>query len=898
MIFKKLTLKNFMSYPNAEIDFSGVHVACLTGVNGAGKSSLLDAITWVLWEGGRARTDELIRLRTVEMSCELEFYMEGDLYRVYRLRSKAFKNSQGKSNLEFQIFNPKEKIWTSLTLSTVRQTQDLIIKTIKMDYETFVNSVYLRQGKADEFTIKKPHERKQVLADILGLDVYNKLCEAARTKVRTLDQGIALEQNLITNLKEKILNEDELKKSLEYIFLELSKEEKELVSIREELNKKEKELSEMREKGKQIKTLEKSKEAQESLINTLREQLNSIKLKEEKYKKLISNKEKIRQEHNNFLELKKEFDKCELGKELYNKLLHEKNYFESELKEKINQIEQELAVHRSKLTDRSSLKDNLMKHLTNESRFISDFLPNTKKEIKEFYDLQEQISKIESKGQELKHKKELLDHKLEEISDKKKEVLKKIETLNSHNHSEPCPLCKSPIKNKDEVIKAYKVELKSYDENEKLVTSDIEVIEKEIQEKRNEYAQIKEKINSTPHFVSKRLKELEEIKQQRLQSINAFKSDPLEALSVLSSHIEVTKNEFQKTQEQIATLDKEINTYKQEAESLDDLLKNGSLIKGLSKKLNDIQNELNKVSYSQSLYEELKSKKIEKENIILTHNLLLEAETEFPDVSRELESLSLKLNKASTELEELKSLIDKNKNQIENIAQLEREVLEIKHKEDKKNLVQQEIKKNLIVTEQSLSEIEHSKKQMSDKENKIQALISDKKYFEILEKAFSKNGIPVAIIETVVPEIEKEANRILTRLTENQMHVALKTQREKKSSSGLTETLDVVIADSFGTRSYELYSGGEAFKIDFALRLALSKLLANRAGAKLQTLIIDEGFGSQDTAGRERLVEVIRSIQDEFELILVVTHLEELKEAFQTQIQVTKDDEGSKIRLI
>ena len=239
-----------------------------------------------------------------------------------------------------------------------------------------------------------------------------------------------------------------------------------------------------------------------------------------------------------------------------------------------------------------------------------------------------------------------------------------------------------------------------------------------------------------------------------------------------------------------------------------------------------------------------------------------------------------------------------NKKQIENINLLVSEVSELKQKESDGNVKLNEIKKQLIVTEQIFEEIKNSKQLLKEKESKIETFLNEKKELEILEKAFSKNGIQVAIIETVVPEIEKEANRILSRLTENQMHIALKTQREKKSSDGITETLDVVIADNLGTRNYELYSGGEAFKIDFALRLALSRLLANRAGAKLQTLIIDEGFGSQDDAGKERLVEVIKSIQNEFELILVVTHLDELKEAFPAQILVTKDDEGSKVRLV
>ena len=96
-----------------------------------------------------------------------------------------------------------------------------------------------------------------------------------------------------------------------------------------------------------------------------------------------------------------------------------------------------------------------------------------------------------------------------------------------------------------------------------------------------------------------------------------------------------------------------------------------------------------------------------------------------------------------------------------------------------------------------------------------------------------------------------------------------------------------------GTRPYELFSGGESFRVDFAIRIALSELLARRAGAQLQTLVIDEGFGTQDSEGRERLVEAINSVADDFARILVITHIEELKDAFPVRIEVTKTPSGS-----
>ena len=96
----------------------------------------------------------------------------------------------------------------------------------------------------------------------------------------------------------------------------------------------------------------------------------------------------------------------------------------------------------------------------------------------------------------------------------------------------------------------------------------------------------------------------------------------------------------------------------------------------------------------------------------------------------------------------------------------------------------------------------------------------------------------------------------------------------------------------------ETFSGGEAMRINFALRIALSKLLARRAGAQLRTLVIDEGFGSQDEQGRERLMEAVNSVQDDFDLILVITHLDELKDRFPVRIEITKVPGGSQIEMV
>jgi exonuclease SbcC len=124
------------------------------------------------------------------------------------------------------------------------------------------------------------------------------------------------------------------------------------------------------------------------------------------------------------------------------------------------------------------------------------------------------------------------------------------------------------------------------------------------------------------------------------------------------------------------------------------------------------------------------------------------------------------------------------------------------------------------------------------------------------------------------------------------MNLRIETQREIKTGE-VREALDIIISDELGSRPYEMYSGGEAFRINFAIRIALSRLLAQRAGAQLRSLFIDEGFGTQDARGREHLVSAITSIQDDFDLILIITHIDELKEAFPARVEVTKTAEGS-----
>ena len=164
MVPLTLRVRNFMSYgaEPVEVDFAGLHLACLAGGNGNGKSALLDAITWALWGRSRARReDDLVRQGATEMEVELCFGAGGGRYRV--LRKRTLRRSGGTAALELQAMG--EGAYRSVTGSTIAETQARLNEILKLGYDTFINSSFLLQGRADEFTNKPPAQRKAVLAD-------------------------------------------------------------------------------------------------------------------------------------------------------------------------------------------------------------------------------------------------------------------------------------------------------------------------------------------------------------------------------------------------------------------------------------------------------------------------------------------------------------------------------------------------------------------------------------------------------------------------------------------------------------------------------------------------------------------------------------------------------------
>jgi DNA repair protein SbcC/Rad50 len=162
--------------------------------------------------------------------------------------------------------------------------------------------------------------------------------------------------------------------------------------------------------------------------------------------------------------------------------------------------------------------------------------------------------------------------------------------------------------------------------------------------------------------------------------------------------------------------------------------------------------------------------------------------------------------------------------------------------------------------------------------------------YQTLMRAFGRDGIPTLVLENGIPLIEARANEILARMPGG-FTVSMVTQRETKAGS-VRDTLDVLVSSDGIERSYALLSGGERLRVDFALRVALADVLVRRAGRSFETLWIDEGFGSQDRNGREAMLEAIAAVAQDFGLIVVVSHVEDVTDRFETRLVVEKDEAG------
>lgn len=860
MIPVRLRLKNFLPY-RGEIppfSFQGIHLACISGDNGAGKTSIIDAITWALWGKSRLRSksttdDDLITQG--EQTAEVAFdFLAGDgqVYRVERKRTKP-KKSSGSGQSELKLFHRAGDEFKDISGSVMSETGEQIKKLLHLDYDTFINSAYLKQGEADHFTELRPNERKEVLANILGLDIYDSLAANAKTKASEAASYRKLLAERIKLEMEKLQQRPELEKSLDTT-------SQKLTESRKSLNQKQLRLDELRGLRQKILGLEDSLRQTRQIIKEIEKDMADKQAELERAEKRIEGYQAVIAEK----------QRVEEGFAAY-QAVKQKNEVLNQKLTGLRQKEAQAAALRQAITEaRHSLerKHDEWKRAYDDLAAKSAALESLRSSLKEtdsalgrLAEREKQLETLKSRVQELKIHIAGIDSEVTRGRQNIEEIREKVKLL-AASEAAACPVCETELSQERLSNVKLKYEAEMAEQQGKL-----DEMEADRKDKLGEIAQIERELEAESALKAER---------NKLSSQQA----------VLLKNIEEAEGAAKRLpegQKQLGEISARIQK--------------GDYAPDENTKLAEITKAITELDYDAEEHRRVSAE-------IKTLEIYDRQQRELSEAEKLLASEQSVCRNGKSAIAELKKRLEARRNEageltgrINELPRIEAGELEGAERELQKLTTEVgELSEQLGGLKQNLAYLDDLEKEIAEKTAEMNRHAAAESIYKELQEAFGKK-IPALIIENAIPEMEAEANRLLARMTDNRMSLKLELQRTTRKGE-TAETFDIKIADELGTRDYDLFSGGEAFRINLALRLALSRLLVNRkAGAPLRTLIIDEGFGTQDASGIDKLKEAISSIQNQFDCILVITHIEEFKEAFPARIEVLKTADGSDIKI-
>ncbi|MFZ5884361.1 MAG: AAA family ATPase [Chloroflexota bacterium] len=853
MIPLQLRITGFLSYRDTvELDFGPIALACISGHNGAGKSSLLDAITWCLFGEARGKSSEVINLNADVKAAEvaLTFQHEGNTYRIQRTlpRNKS-------TVLEFQIKG--EDGWHPLTEKSTRETQTRIEQTLRLDYETFVNASFFLQGKADQFTQQNAAKRKEVLSNILGLEAWEAYKNRAAERRKIIERKVDEIDGRLAEIEAELSEEEirkarlaELKAHLERLASARAAQEAVLENIK-------KNAALLEEQRKLTASLRNGLERARAALSGLETRLASRESDLRSYLDLLNRAAEIEAAYKEWQNVRKELEAWEKTAAQF----HEQ---EKERTPLLLKIETEKATLED---ERRRLKAEEIE-ISNQLSVISELRAEIETKQALLKEAEAKVAEriaLENKRNEARERQAALKVENEALKLEMKQIKERIETLQSAGGAN-CPLCGQALSAEHR-------------------QSTLEQLETEGKQKGDQYRANNEEAKSLAAEITNY--------QSQITLLSSAEDDRLRLSAEISQLTERMENQQARAQEWETT-------GKQRLKEVEDLLESGAYASEAQKQLAQLDRQLAQLGYDASAHDaarrrENELRRVEEEygNLKSAKEVSRQIETEISNLKEEIENRKSEIENLETEYQTVRTKLDEAEAQSPSVETAERELFRIREEENK-------VRSEVGGAQQRVNILDVQRDRKKDLLKEREELQKQITRHRALERAFGKDGVPALLIEQALPQIEDKANEILDRLSDGQMSVRFVTQTEYKDKkrADLRETLEIQISDSAGARNYEMYSGGEAFRVNFAIRLALSEILARRKGARLQTLVIDEGFGSQDALGRQRLIEAINLVKDDFAKILVITHLDELKDAFPTRIEVEKSERGSTVRII
>lgn len=842
----RLAVKNYRSYLEEEFDFTKISFATVNGPNGIGKSSFfMDAMADCLYE--QPREGELTGwisnspdIKSGAMT--FEFLMGKDTWRVIRTRVKS-----GKTTLALQRYVEAE--WKDFSEDNKTQTQDKILNLLGMDALTFKSCALIMQDNYGVFLEADKTDRMQVLGNILGLNVYDKLYAIAKEDLKVQNRNIEKLKASIAELDTKINTKVVYESKLDVFKKEKVITEQQIIIAENNL----KEANLQVEKYKNLMS-------QIAIISEKVETMaNEIKIKESDM--LILDEEKKRAENitgmedkilAKIIEYETTRDKITTLRARQS-LVNNKRSEVASVKLEVSKNGVDIIVNDRKI---ATLEVDLKckKGLELEVASLDELEKSLEVMDKEKLDLSS-LEQAQSKAlQEHKIAQKNYDSKWEKIESELNSCKRKAELIENSNCPIDKPTCnflKDAMESKSKIdgLEKDKKDCESIDFNEVLKLSE-------------KYRLLTEKVmaheyNPITHQITNN--KIIEIRKQKEQLLS------------LSGKNEMLKNELE--------LQSELRK------------KQGSLIEKLTileTEFSVIELETNELKTLEISLPVLEKWYKGKDELPLAKQSLINTKARLEVLVEEIKDkqiLSISEKSKQSKLSEDVFLIKTS----------DPEPIETELKSLRGELTTTEV--NIGIANSKLEELKIYDVEMMEKAKELKEYASRASNLTLLVKAFSIDGVPFQIVRSAVPELSAHANEILSQMTGGKMSIEMKMDKILKNKSEVN-ALEIWISDyQRGTMPYLSRSGGQKVKAALSVAFSLADLKANRAGIQLGMMFIDEP-PFLDGDGVQAYCDALELIHNRYPnmRVVAISHDPAMKARFPQEIEVVDTgDGGSKI---
>lgn len=938
---EKLTISAFGPYADkTEIDFSrlgegGLYL--ITGDTGAGKTTIFDAITFSLYgqASGQVRDSAMFRSKyadtATETFVELEFSYQGKKYQIFRSPEYMAPKKRGTGltlrKAEAQLTYPDERQPVTKARDVTRAVEELL----GLDYEQFTQIAMIAQGDFQKLLLAGTVQRGEIFRQIFHTGLYQqvqqKLKDAARNRYKEYDEmrrsitqyldGVKFQQAEGTGAGEfaelkKVKFEGKLERSLELLedFINQGEiRENALFTEEQEVDQKIRTMEKLLHLSSQKQSLEQKETFAEEQLKKLLPELEKATAEAEKYHDtdqkceklglLIREKEEQLKKYQLLEQLKEELD--EIGTQLEKSRAQKEANIRQE--EQIQKDMEQLKKERSTL---ENSEVDLQKAMTEKEKRTQrkTELNRLETEIREFRNLydatKEQQKKYQAACQEEKQQNEYYQQIFHRFLDAQAGLL-----AQELKNGLPCPVCGSTSHPHPKMLSGGHPVTQETLDNEK---RELDKLVKDSTDQSVKAGKLKERSNAAWKQIVLSAEELLEDFQRFRKESRSTAGQAGDFMTVWKQMILMINREKEQCGNLLEESDRKIREARENTKRKKTVEK---LLENLQKEKDRIQEKKNFCDREQAglTMKAAENKKQQQNAAEEIRQIHLETgkevlETEIKEKQQEYRNLKENHKKAKETFERFQAEKERITSTIKTLREQQKEIGEIHEEEIRAQYTKSTAQKaELTEKRKELFSIQSGNREIFQKvqKQKEEMTAAEKEYVWIKNLSDTANGnlngkakieLETYIQMSYFDRILRRANVRLMTMSSGQYELKRQEQSEnRKEKAGL----DLNVIDHYnGTeRSVKTLSGGETFQASLSLALGLSdEIQASAGGIRLDSMFVDEGFGSLDEEALSQAVKALSGLADGHRMVGIISHVAELKERIENKIIVTKQCSG------